>query len=267
MNGLPFKRFGFLLTLLIFSALANSGTVNAEAKCIPDPQDLVAISISHVFDGDSLKLTNGRQIRIIGINTPEQGEFLADKARQVLRNNLQTNKNKQIVYMQQGKDKRDSYGRILAHLWISHQDGSWTSPAINLLKQGLAFNIAIAPNLQYLPCYAEAEAQAKLAKRGLWAKWRPIASSSRNIKPGFTFIQGDITSITDKGRAGSELIMAGNKLGLWIPAKSYKLFGGKNGLQSLIGKSLIVRGWVYKYKKHPRLQLEVSHPAMMSVSG
>lgn len=259
-------RFSHILALLLLLAPALGLTADLSTDlCSPPSDELVAVQVDRVFDGDSLKLNDGRQVRIIGINTPEQGEFLADKARQVLRQSIGGSKNRQKVYMQLGQDRRDSHGRILAHLWLADPDGSWVSPAMQLLAQGLAFHIAISPNLTYLSCYAEAETLAKAANKGLWARLRPIQASSRGIKRGFAFIQGSINNIIDKGRAGSELVLAGDNLGLWVPAKSYRLFGGKQGLEALVGEELLVRGWVYKYKNNRRLQLEVSHPAMISV--
>ncbi len=238
--------------------------------CVPPKQGLVATDVRYVIDGDSLKLANGQELRIIGINTPEHGDFLADKARQTLKQNLRQGinggKNSKIkIYRSLGSDKRDSYGRILAHLWLLGDDGRWTSPAINLLEQGLAFHIAIFPNLEYISCYAAAEQQAKTAKRGLWDNWRPLAASSKKLKPGFAFIKGDIVEIIDKGRFGSELIMSGGSIGLWIPAKSYKLFGGKHKLKAFIGQRAVARGWIYRYKDNRRLQLQVSHPAMLDL--
>ena len=224
---------------------------------------LVAVDIAYALDGDSLKLANGDELRIIGINTPEKGEFLADQARQIMRQiTAATSKADKRFYIQPGRDNRDSYGRILAHLWIL-QDDKWTSPAIELLEQGLAFHVAIHPNLAYISCYSVAEQQARTNKRGLWDSWQPAQSTSAKIKTGFTFISGEIVDIIDKGRFGSELVMAGDRVGLWIPAKSYQMFGGKSRVLKLHGQKVVARGWVYKRNKNKRLQLSISHPNML----
>lgn len=239
----------------------------ATEQCSPRRSQLIDLDIRYAIDGDSVKLTNGQELRIVGINTPEHGEFLAQEARQVLRQTIHSKNTKVQTYITQGRDKRDSYGRILADLWVLNDDGSWTSPAIKLLEKGLAFHIAISPNLQYVACYAAAEQRARKAKKALWSngKWRPIDASNKRIKRGFAFIKGDIVEIIDKGRFGSELVMSGGRLGLWIPAKSYKLFGGKNKLKLWLDKEIVVRGWIYKYKNNPRLQLSVSHPSMLDL--
>lgn len=224
---------------------------------------LVAIDIAYALDGDSLKLANGDELRIIGINTPEKGEFLADQARQIMRQiTAATSKTDKRFYIQPGRDNRDSYGRILAHLWVL-QDDKWTSPAVELLEQGLAFHVAIHPNLTYISCYSVAEQQARANTRGLWDSWQPVQSTSAKIKTGFTFISGEIVDIIDKGRFGSELVMAGDRVGLWIPARSYQMFGGKSRVLKLHGQKVVARGWVYKRNKNKRLQLAISHPNML----
>ncbi|KEZ75268.1 nuclease, partial [Pseudomonas syringae pv. syringae FF5] len=44
----------------------------AQAFC-PAPASLPVAQVQRVVDGDTLKLTDGRNVRMIGLNTPETG--------------------------------------------------------------------------------------------------------------------------------------------------------------------------------------------------
>lgn len=62
---------------------------HAEAYC-PAPTSLAHVEVQHVVDGDTVRLKDGRRVRMIGLNTPETGkkgrtdEPLAVAARQRL---------------------------------------------------------------------------------------------------------------------------------------------------------------------------------------
>ena len=78
------------------------------------------VTVRHVLDGDSVILTDQRQVRLIGINAPEFGkdgrpdEPLAAAARDRLRELVQ-GKNVRLVLEE---EQRDHYGRWLAHLQL-----------------------------------------------------------------------------------------------------------------------------------------------------
>ncbi|MHB8822818.1 MAG: thermonuclease family protein, partial [Pseudomonadaceae bacterium] len=61
-------------------------SLSVQAFC-PAPERLPQFAVAQVIDGDTLRLTDGRSVRLIGLNTPELGrkgraaEPLADAAR------------------------------------------------------------------------------------------------------------------------------------------------------------------------------------------
>ena len=68
-------------------ANADAGTINTEACSTGNYQEQV--TVKQVIDGDTVILTDGRHIRLIGINTPEirhnnhKPEIGAEQARDI----------------------------------------------------------------------------------------------------------------------------------------------------------------------------------------
>ena len=114
-----------------------SGTSAGKAKNVrvfPNPQGIVAFC----FDGDTVKLTDRRVIRIAGIDTPEikhganEAQFFSREARHLLDN---LTKGRKISLLQVGEKCRDNYGRLIADIIL--ENGSSVSET--MIKQGAAF--------------------------------------------------------------------------------------------------------------------------------
>ena len=99
-----------LLVVPFFYAIFVSP--HAYANCATEYYD-ESVQIHKVHDGDTLKLTDGRKIRIIAINTPElarddqTAEPYADKATQSLKQLLSG----RHIKLRYGTEKHDRYGR------------------------------------------------------------------------------------------------------------------------------------------------------------
>lgn len=108
--------------------------------------------MGYVYDGDTIRLTDGRKVRLIGIDTPELGhdgkpdQPLAKQAKERLERLAKPYLKVQLRYDEQ---RRDSYGRTLAHVFL--RDG--TNVQRDLLSSGLATVIAVPPNLWQLECH------------------------------------------------------------------------------------------------------------------
>ncbi len=91
--------------------------------------DRIKNTVSHVYDGDTVMMADGRRVRYLGIDTPETGEPYFDEA---------TNFNKQLVQMQPvilevcKKKPQDQYGRTLARVIVNGEAAEET-----LLVMGL----------------------------------------------------------------------------------------------------------------------------------
>ena len=126
------------------------------------------MQVEYVVDGDSVRLSDGRSVRLIGINTPElkprnrPPESLAIEARQAVVNFLAADGDI-LFYVDQGK--RDRHGRYLGHLFRRDAAGLHSLER-HLLLQGLAYHVAIPPNLSMAECFAIAEDTARVY--GAW---------------------------------------------------------------------------------------------------
>jgi endonuclease YncB( thermonuclease family) len=111
-----------------------------------------------VIDGDTLivKIQGAAlHFRLAGVDAPEYDQPLGDDARKELAS-LIGEQPCVLVY-----EEGDSYGRLVAHLWIgdSYVNGE-------MVKRGMAwFDSASAPN----DLLVSEEVEARDAKRGLWA--------------------------------------------------------------------------------------------------
>lgn len=115
--------------------------------------------VKRVIDGDTFELENGLIVRYIGINAPEQGQTLYEKAKL---------RNKELV---EGKKVKlefdnllfDQFGRLLSYVFVDNIFVNY-----QLLKEGYAIYEKIYPNKKYCDKLIEAENFAKDNKIGIW---------------------------------------------------------------------------------------------------
>lgn len=132
-----------------------------------EPLNREKAKVEYAYDGDTIKLTDGRKVRYIGVNTPEiggkytNGECFGAEAMNV---------NKQLVSgqeveMEKDISELDKYGRHLRYIWVDNV-------FINefLVLQGYARVETIPPDVKYTRIFKEAESEARKNHRGLWGK-------------------------------------------------------------------------------------------------
>jgi len=225
--------------------------------------------VAYIYDGDTIKLSDGRKIRLIGINTPERGRngkvdepfYLAAK-KQLQKIIADNHSSVKIVF---GKDKRDRYKRLLAHIFTLDNKNI---TAI-LIKKGLGFAIAISPNIQFLDCYQDAEREAKKLKRGIWnhAYSRAIeVTSLKKSTHGFHRVKGTVQRIGEsRSSFWLNLDSKSNvKFALRILKKDLPYFT-KYHPNDLLNRQLTARGWIYKVKGEQRMTIH--HPASLQIQN
>jgi len=164
--------------------------------------------VERVIDGDTIKLTNGERVRLIGIDTPE-----SKPNAKAMQDSMRTGKDLKAIYkMGQeatefvseyfNKDKevllqfdvqeRDKYGRLLAYVYIpvAHidflrefkfadenfqsvfkRDGEdWGYIMLNaaIIQNGYATPMTIPPNVKHADLFKKLYKEARERKRGLW---------------------------------------------------------------------------------------------------
>ena len=256
-----FKRL-FLCLLLactVTTGAAQSGEIACPVGISGSDYDEIA-QVKYVYDGDTLTLSDGRKVRLIGINTPEMGrkgkphQPYSIEARNALKSLFTNDKSIRLLH---GIDEQDRYGRLLAHGFLD--DGQ--NIQSKLLGQGLASAIMISPNTRFASCYLEQERSARCAGRGIWKKQRILEAG--RLKPkhkGFQIVRGKVKSINS------------NSKGIWINLEDTLTIGIRpdnehlfdlDQIRGLLDQPVIVRGWINKSKKPTPYYLRIRHPSSM----
>jgi endonuclease YncB( thermonuclease family) len=247
------------------SAIWLSG---AQAFC-PAPTGLAHVTVQRVVDGDTLRLSDGRNVRMIGLNSPELGrqgrsdEPFAVAARRRLEALVATSEGR--VGLMPGKESKDRYGRTLAHVYSD--DG--TNLEAQLLAEGLGFHVAVAPNVDLVDCQRAAERQAREAGIGLW-KRSPVLKAQQIKASGFAVLSGRVSDVR-RNRGGVWLELQDSVV-LRIAPNLVSQFDVAS-LERLKGKQVEARGWVVDRSRRGGLKqgqarwlLPLTDPAMLSAS-
>ena len=126
--------------------------------------------VSKVVDGDTVKLTSGVTMRLIGVDTPETVhptkpvQCYGPEASSFTKSLLPEGTEVKVRY---DKESNDRYGRELVYLYRS-SDGLFVNR--ELIAGGYAKPLAIKPNVQYQDEFSEIASQAKEKQVGLWGK-------------------------------------------------------------------------------------------------
>ncbi len=272
MSALKMKKSAirrFFLLCLPFAFWSISGPQLAlaeEQRCAGTAYD-ETVTVKHVHDGDTVKLADGRSIRLIGINAPEvardgqPAEAFAEPARELLRTLLSSHNNQ--VRLIHGREKKDHYQRILAHLFLP--DG--TNVQGQLLASGLVNAITIPPNIRFTHCYQQAEQRAFCNRNGLWSQPILAVENLDLSARGFHPLRGKIKTIS-ASRSGLWLTLE-HGLTLRIRPSRQALFDLQQ-LQSLVEQPVLVRGWLQAKKdpkKGERFYMEIKHPSSIEAEN
>lgn len=259
----PGVLFAFWPGLLLAALLCGFGSP-VDAGACPATRIHERVPVIYVYDGDTVKLTDGRRLRLIGINTPEVGrhgqaatEPYAREARAALTRLLE--KNNKILRLQYGDERTDHYGRLLAHAWL--EDG--TNVGVHLLQLGLATTLAVPPNTRVQDCYQRQEDAARTAARGLWSLPAYQSQASRSLpatRRGFHIIHGTVSHIR-RSRDNVWITLEG-PLTIRVSRKDLVNFDPEFP-ESLAGQTIEVRGWLKAGRDG--LRLDIRHPAALAV--
>lgn len=239
----------------------------AQALC-PAPSSLPVAQVERVIDGDTLRLKDGRNVRMVGLNTPETGkkgrsaEPFADAAKRRLQTLV--DESDRTVSLQVGQQGKDRYGRVLAHLY--GRNGA--NLEAQLLSEGLGYLVAVSPNVALVDCQQAAERTARQAGLGLWRK-SPVQSTAQIDKGGFALVSGKVKGVQLNG--GGIWIELQGSLVLRIAPDLVSQFDAKQ-LSGLKGQSIEARGWIIDRSRRgglkdgqTRWMMPITHPAMLGL--
>lgn len=237
----------------------------AAAFC-PAPVKPQVVAVRQVLDGDTVRLSDGRSVRMIGINAPEIGRQgrASEPYAQAARNRLQAliKASDGRVGLVPGAEAKDRYGRTLAHLYGRNGDNL----EAQLLSEGLGYRVTFAPNVHLADCQRQAEQAARNARAGLWRQ--PVVQRAAQVRrSGFALISGKILTI-ERNRGGVWLQLD-DAVVVQVPARLQRHFPA-GFFANLEGRRVEVRGWVRDRSRQkglkpdqPRWVLSLTDPSML----
>jgi endonuclease YncB( thermonuclease family) len=224
------------------------------------------VTVDRALDGDSVRLADGRQLRLIGINAPEFGKDgaapqpLAREARAALAAMVDG----RALRAESGREPHDRHGRVLAHLYTDDD----RSVEDELLRRGLAWLVAVPPNTDRVHRLAAAEAEARADRRGVWAEPAYAPQPVESLAPtdtGFRFVTATVRAVDDRRHA--YYVQLAPRAWMIIPRQDWReYFSGRAGHgrhpNSLVGRRVEVRGWFTA--RGEELRVRIGHPAMLA---
>jgi endonuclease YncB( thermonuclease family) len=139
------------------------------------PAHVQSVVAKRVIDGDTLELSTGETVRLIGVDTPETKDprkpvqYFGKEATAFTQRTVAGKR----VHLEHDQQRHDKYGRTLAYVYL--ENGTFVNAEI--IKQGYGFAYTRYP-FKYLEEFRKLEREAREAKRGLWGD----KNESRGVK-------------------------------------------------------------------------------------
>jgi len=116
--------------------------------------------VKRIIDGDTFELTDGKSVRLIGIDAPEVGEACSTQAT----NQLSSLIGGETVYLEKDVSETDIDGRLLRYVYVN---GIFVN--LELVYYSYAYAVSYPPDIAYASQLADAEEDAINNYRGcLW---------------------------------------------------------------------------------------------------
>lgn len=127
------------------------------------PANVTAAKVVRIVDGDTVEVSPGGSVRLIGIDTPESGRCYTQEAT----NRQEVLTAGQTVFLEAdpSQDDRDRYNRLLRYIWLP--DGRMVNAL--LVAEGHAYEYTYREPYRYTEQFMQLEHEAQRADLGLWA--------------------------------------------------------------------------------------------------
>jgi endonuclease YncB( thermonuclease family) len=154
--------------------------------------------VDYVLDGDSIRLENEKELRLIGVDAPEKGQRFADAARSAVRSLIPE---RAIVAVDLDRKWWDRYGRLLGYVYTIKRvpDQKPQKVLINerLVKRGLAQTYFHQKNTAFIERLIEAQRTAIRKERRLFAQIEESADQYLRVKNHFRFHRPNCKYVRD----------------------------------------------------------------------
>lgn len=225
--------------------------------------------VIEVIDGDTVRLEDGREVRLVGIQAPKlplgrpgfQTWPLADAAKRTLEG-LALDR---TVALEFGGRRMDRHGRVLAHLYDTADD-RWIQGA--MLAQGLARVYSFPDNRALVPEMLALEREARDAGRGIWSDpFYDILTpdETEGAIDSFQLVEGRILDAAIVRGRGYLNFGEDHRTDftLYIDPESRRRFEAADiDIEALSGARVRVRGWLKSYNGP---EIELTHPEQLEL--
>lgn len=212
--------------------------------------------VKKIFDGDTVLLTDGQKVRLLGINAPEVAHrnHPAEPGGEEATQWLTLHVAQQKIRLEMDVEKKDKYGRILAHVFTERG----VHINLELVKYGLATVALHPPNLLYSRVLLAAQDSAEKAGLGIWRRPYFARKSYRDIRDtrGWKRVVGKVMHI--KHTPYNSYLAFSDDFSLKVARRDAKLFPT---LKTYLGHTIEARGWLYRRKKSWTMPLR--HPGQV----
>ncbi|MGJ5175454.1 thermonuclease family protein [Bradyrhizobium oligotrophicum] len=217
--------------------------------------------VTEIIDARSVRLGDGREVRLAGIEAPppELSPAAVETLGAVLRD--------RDVVLRGEDDGPDRYGRQRAFAFVA---GTEQPAQSELLRQGAVLRGIDVPDRECAVSLGAAEAEARAERRGLWKSGAVIknAESPDDILAGlgqFTVVEGKVLSVRQTGTT-TYLNFARSwtrGFAVIIPKRMMAVLEGAGiDVKSLANRKVRVRGWI---EAHAGPRLELTRTAQIEI--
>jgi len=243
-----------LCLLFVFAPLAG-----AAAEPALEPGE--SAEVRAIEESGTVALADGRAVALVGIALPLGDARLLERAQAALERMLVGHS----VELRYAGNRRDRYGRILAHLF---QGESWVQG--ELLRRGLARVQSTADNRKGVAEMLALEDAARGARRGLWREHRfavRAAAEAGRYAGSFQIVEGAVVDAVRFDGAVWLNFAADWRHGftLHLAAPALRLFRADAlNPTAFAGERLRARGFIYGSE---RPTIDITHPEQLEHLG
>ncbi|ABZ78400.1 nuclease (SNase domain protein) [Shewanella halifaxensis HAW-EB4] len=253
-----------LIRILAFLLLSLQAIAVQASQCIPTQFD-ETVTLDYVNDGDTITLTDGRLVRLIGIDSPEidfqfpeLSQSYATPAKKYLSEVVKPGQSLLLAF---DKQRLGPYGRTLAYVYTEKLEHLQEM----MLSHGFA-KARVYQNDYFWQCLSKIERTARERKVGLWSdkSYQPLTTDSltRDDSNKWREVRGVVTGYERKGQ-NFELNID-NNLVVMMSQQDIGKFSNILTLK-LLESRVIVRGKLYfSYGKY---RLNATHPSQITMEN
>lgn len=171
----------------VISGCLSSGSPSVSSTDAGGHVDTFGL-VTRVADGDSIEVDVGgvmTDVRLVGVNAPDQGECFADRARDHLAETLGGQTIRLVVMGE------DQFGRTLAHVFEGDRHVN-----VEMIKTGLAIASSPGDGGSYALAILTAEEEAYESGTGLWSR----DACGHDGPPPDVSIEADRSVVDPEGR-------------------------------------------------------------------